>query len=93
MCLNYASAEPMLPASIGPAQARFWHMHSMLAMSRFTVTYFRTYPVIIVSFDYDIFDNHLHIQLMILATTWLNSLLILDALRVILSSITDVKNE
>ena len=64
MCQNHASAEPMLPASsVRPVQAQFWHTHHMYKMSRFTVTYLKTYPVVIVSFDNDIFDNHLHIQL------------------------------
>ena len=43
----HASAEPMLPASIGLIRAQFWHMHDMSAMSRFTIIYCRTYPVMI----------------------------------------------
>ena len=42
------------------------------------------YPVIMISFDNDIFDNYLHIQLMIRTTTCLNALPTWDGFRVIL---------
>ena len=84
MCQNYASAEPMLPGSIGPVQAQFWHIHDMFTKIRFTINYLMTYPVIMISFDNDIFDNHFYIQLMMRTTTCLNTLPAWDGFRVIL---------
>ena len=80
MCQNYAIAEPTLPASIRPVQAQFRHIHDMFTKIRFTITYLMTYPAIMIYFDNDIFDNHLHIQLMIWVTTCLNTLPTLDGL-------------
>ena len=51
----------MLPASIWPVQAQLWHIHRMFTKIRFTITYFITDPAKIISYDNDIFDNHLHI--------------------------------
>ena len=84
MCQNYASAEPILPGSIGPVHAQFWHIHIMFTKIRFTITYLMTYLVIMISFDNDIFDNYLHIQLMIRTTICLNTLPTWDCFRVIL---------
>ena len=81
---NYASAEPILSASIGPVHAQFWHIHGMFTKIRFTITYLMTYPAKIISFDNDIVDNHLHIQLMIRTSTCLNTLPTLDGFSVIL---------
>ena len=80
MCQNYASSEPMLPASIGPVHVQFWHIHGMFTKIKFTITYLMTYPAKIISFDNDIFDNHLHIRLMIRTTTSLNTRPTLDGL-------------
>ena len=77
-------AEPMLPASIGPVHVQFWHTHGMFTKNRFTITYLMTYPAKIISFDNDIFDDHLHIRLMIRTTTCLNTLSTLDGPIVIL---------
>ena len=74
----------MLPASIGPVQAQLRHIHGLFTKIRFTSTYLMTYPAKIISFNNDIFDKHLHIQLMIRITTCLNTLPTLDGLSVIL---------
>ena len=65
MCQSYASAAPMLSASIGPVHAQFWHIHGMFTEIRCTIIYLMTYSANIISFDNDVFDNHLHIQLLI----------------------------
>ena len=80
MYQNYASSQPMLPASIGPVHVQFWHIHGMFTKIRFTITYLMTYPAKLISFDNDIFDNHLHIRLMIRTTTSLNTRPTLDGL-------------
>ena len=87
MCQNYASAEPMLPASIRPVQAQSWHTHQMFTKIKFTIHYLITYPAIMISFDKDIFGNYLHIQL-IVRTTYLTPYLHFMALGWFWSSIT-----
>ena len=57
MCQNHASAEPMLPGSIGLVHAQFWHIHIMFTKIRFTITDLVTCPVIMISFDNDITDD------------------------------------
>ena len=50
MCQKYASAEPTLPAGIGPVQAQFMHIYDVFTKIKFAVTYLMTCCAIMIFF-------------------------------------------